>query len=101
MVLNGTVIDVISVNESITQVVVRTKKDSAYIVIAFTCHHEITTLIRQLRLEKGDIVKVTYHIQSKKYENKYYTSAIVEKLHITQKKSQQMLVDMMTGEILS
>jgi len=99
MVVNGTVIDIISVNESISQVVVRTKKDSAYIVIAFTCHREITTLIRQLRLEKGDLVKVTYCVQSKKYESKYYTSAIVEKLHITQKKSQLMFVDTMTGEI--
>lgn len=99
MVLNGTVIDKISVNESITQLVVRTKKDNAYIVIAFTCHHEITTLIRQLRLDKGDLVKVTYHIQSKKYESKYYTSAIVEKVHITQKKSEQLMVDLETGEI--
>jgi hypothetical protein len=99
MVVNGTVIDIISVNESISQVVVRTKKDSAYIVIAFTCHREITTLIRQLRLEKGDLVKVTYCVQSKKYESKYYTSAIVEKLHITQKKSEQLMVDLETGEI--
>ncbi len=99
MVVNGTVIDIISVNESITQVVVRTKKDNAYIVIAFTCHHEITTLIRQLRLEKGDLVKVTYRIQSKKYESKYYTSAIIEKIHITQKKSEQLMVDLETGEI--
>jgi hypothetical protein len=99
MVLNGTVIDIISVNESITQVVVRTKKDSAYIVIAFTCHREITTLIRQLRLEKGDIVKITYYVSSKKYENRYYTSAIAEKIHITQKKSEQLMVDLETGEI--
>lgn len=99
MVINGTVIDIISVNESISQVVVRTKKDNAYIVIAFTCHREITTLIRQLRLEKGDIVKITYCIQSKKYESKYYTSAIVEKVHITQKKSEQLMVDLETGEI--
>lgn len=99
MVVNGTVIDIISATESITQVVIRTKKDSAYIVIAFTCHQEITTLIRQLRLEKGDLVKVTYYIKSKKYESKYYTSAIVEKIHIAQKKSEQLMVDLETGEI--
>lgn len=99
MVVNGTVIDVISVKESITQVVVRTKRENAYIYIAFTCHHEITALIRQLRLEKGDIVKITYYVYSKKYENRYYTSAIAEKIHITQKKSQLMFVDTMTGEI--
>lgn len=99
MVLNGTVIDVISVKESITQVVVRTKRENAYVAIAFTCHHEITTLIRQLRLEKGDIVKINYYVSSKKYENRYYTSAIAEKIHITQKKSEQLMVDLETGEI--
>lgn len=99
MVVNGTVIDVISATDSITQVVVRTKRESAYVYIAFTCHHEITTLIRQLRLEKGDIVKITYYVSSKKYENRYYTSAIVEKIHITQKKSEQLMVDLETGEI--
>jgi hypothetical protein len=99
MVVNGTVIDVISATDSITQVVIRTKRESAYVYIAFTCHHEITTLIRQLRLEKGDIVKITYYVSSKKYENRYYTSAIVEKIHITQKKSEQLMVDLETGEI--
>lgn len=99
MVVNGTVIDVISATDSITQVVIRTKRESAYVYIAFTCHHEITTLIRQLRLEKGDIVKINYYVSSKKYENKYYTSAIVEKIHITQKKSEQLMVDLETGEI--
>jgi hypothetical protein len=99
MVINGTVTDVISVKESITQVVVRTKRENAYIYIAFTCHHEITALIRQLRLEKGDIVKITYYVSSKKYENRYYTSAIAEKIHITQKKSEQLMVDLETGEI--
>ena len=99
MVVNGTVIDVISATDSITQVVIRAKRENAYVYIAFTCHHEITTLIRQLRLEKGDIVKITYYVSSKKYENRYYTSAIVEKIHITQKKSEQLMVDLETGEI--
>lgn len=99
MVVNGTVIDIISATDSITQVVIRTKRDNAYTIIAFTCHQEITTLIRQLRLDKGDLVKITYYIKSKKYESKYYTSAIVEKLHITQKKSEQLMVDLETGEI--
>ena len=99
MVVNGTVIDVISATDSITQVVIRAKKGSEYIIIAFTCYFETTMLIRQLRLEKGDLVKITYYVKSKKYESKYYTSAIVEKIHITQKKSQLMFVDTMTGEI--
>lgn len=99
MVVNGTVIDVISATDNISQVVIRTKKDSEYVVIAFTCYYEMTTLIRQLRLEKGDLVKITYYVKSKKYESKYYTSAIVEKLHITQKKSEQLMVDLETGEI--
>jgi hypothetical protein len=99
MVVNGTVIDVILATDSISQVVIRTKRDNAYTIIAFTCYQEITTLIRQIRLDKGDLVKITYYVKSKKYESKYYTSAIVEKIHITQKKSEQLTVDIFTGEI--
>ena len=39
-------------------------------------------------------------VKSKKYESKYYTNAIVEKISVVAKKSQQLEVDMETGEIL-
>jgi hypothetical protein len=57
-------------------------------------------LIQQIKIEKGDTVKIDYYIKSKKWQDKYFTSAVVEKIKIIAKKSQQMLIDMETGEIL-
>jgi hypothetical protein len=53
----------------------------------------------QLRFEKGDYVKITYYLKSKKYKDIYYTSAVVEKISITQKATKQYSVNMLTGEI--
>jgi hypothetical protein len=53
-----------------------------------------------LRIEKGDTVKIDYYIKSKKWQDKYLTSAIVEKINIIAKKSPQLIIDMETGEII-
>jgi hypothetical protein len=60
----------------------------------------VLILIKQIRLEKRDVIKITYFLKSKKYENKYYTSAIIEKLNVITKRPEQLMVDMETGEIL-
>ena len=100
MVAKGTIIDIIDVSDKVTQVVIQAKKGNLYFPICFTAFQDVLVLIKQLRLEKRDVVKITYFIKSKKYENKYYTSAIIEKINIITKKPEQLMVDMETGEIL-
>lgn len=100
MVVKGTVIDIIDVYDKLTQVVIQAKKGNLYFPICFTAYQDILILIKQIRLEKRDVVKITYYIKSKKYENKYYTSAIIEKINIISKRPEQLMVDMETGEIL-
>jgi hypothetical protein len=100
MVAKGKVIDIIEVSEKVTQVIVQSKKGENYFPICFTAYQDVLILIKQIRLEKRDVVKITYFIKSKKYENKYYTSAIIEKLQIVAKKPEQLMVDMETGEIM-
>jgi hypothetical protein len=75
------------------------KKEEAYLHICFTAYQSIMILCKQIKLEKGDLVKIDYYIKSRKHENRWYTSAIIEKIQITQKKSIQLMVDMETGEI--
>jgi hypothetical protein len=100
MVAKGTIIDIIDVSDKVTQVVIQAKKGNLYFPICFTAFQDVLVLIKQIRLEKRDVVKITYFIKSKKYENKYYTSAIIEKINIITKKPEQLMVDMETGEIL-
>jgi hypothetical protein len=100
MVVKGTVIDIIEVSDKVTQIVIQAKKDNLYFPICFTAYQEVLRVIKQIRLEKRDVVKIRYFIKSKKYENKYYTSAIIENLNIIAKKPEQLMVDMETGEIM-
>jgi hypothetical protein len=99
MVAKGKVMDIIDVTENVAQIVIMNKKEESYFPISFIAYQSIIILCRQIKLEKGDIVKIEYFIKSKKVQDKYYTSAIIEKLQITQKKSTQLTVDMETGEI--
>jgi hypothetical protein len=100
MVAKGTIIDIIDVSDKVTQVVIQAKKGNLYFPICFTAFQDVLVLIKQIRLEKRDVVKITYFIKSKKYENKYYTSAIIEKINVIAKRPEQLMVDMETGEIL-
>jgi hypothetical protein len=40
-----------------------------------------------------DIVKITYYVKSKKVGDKYYTSAIIEKISICEKWTRQFSTD--------
>lgn len=99
MITTGKIVDVLNVSDKVTQVIIRVKKDEIYLPIAFVCFENIKSLISQLRIEKGDFVKITYYLKSKKHNELYYTSAIIEKISITQKATNQYSVNMMTGEI--
>jgi hypothetical protein len=99
MVCKGVILDIIPATDSVVQVVIRVKKNDSYFPIAFTAYKEIKILIQQVNMEKGDVVKIEYYIKSKKWQDKYFTSAIIEKIKVIAKKSPQMTIDMETGEI--
>ena len=99
MVCKGVILDVIPVADAVVQVVIRVKKNDSYFPVAFTAYKEIKILIQQVKIEKGDAVKIEYYIKSKKWQDKYFTSAIIEKIQVIAKKSPQMTIDMETGEI--
>jgi hypothetical protein len=87
MVCKGVILDLIPVTDTVMQVVIRVKKSDSYFPLAFTAYLEIKVLIQQIKIEKG--------------QDKYFTSAVVEKIKIiTKKPSQQLIVDLSTGEII-
>lgn len=100
MVLKGRVLDLIAVTDTVMQVVIQVKKNDSFFPVAFTAFLEIKVLIQQIKIEKGDTVKVNYYIKSKKWQDKYLTSAIIEKINVIAKKSPQLIIDMETGEII-
>ena len=100
MVVRGIVMDILSVSDNVKQVIIRVKKDEVYLPVSFTAFQNIIILMNQINLVKGDGVKITYYLKSKKFENKYSTSAIIEKLSITNKLNTLNLVDLETGEYI-
>lgn len=100
MVCKGVILDLIPVTDEVVQVVIRVKKKDSYFPVAFTGYREIKVLIQQVKIEKGDAVKIEYFIRSKKWQDKYFTSAIIEKISVVAKKSPQLIIDMETGEII-
>jgi hypothetical protein len=100
MVCKGVILDLIPVADEVVQVVIRVKKKDSYFPVAFTGYKEIKVLIQQVKIEKGDAVKIEYFIRSKKWQDKYFTSAIIEKISVVAKKSPQLIIDMETGEII-
>ena len=101
MVCKGSILDLVPVTDTVMQVVIRVKKNDSYFPVAFTAYLEIKILIQQINIEKGDTVKIDYYIKSKKWQDKYFTSAIIDKIQVISKKSpQQLIVDLSTGEII-
>jgi len=100
MVVVGKIMNIINATDKVTQVVIRVKKDDIYLPVAFVCFAEIKSLICQLRIEKGDYVKITYYLKSKKFDEHYTTSAIIQKISITKKGTKQYSVNLITGEII-
>jgi hypothetical protein len=101
MVISGTVIEVINVNDSVTNIVVKVKHNEFYFPICFTAFGEIKTIISQIRIEKNDIVKITYYVKSKRHEDRYYTSAIIEKINISEKWTRQYSIGMSEEDLMS
>jgi hypothetical protein len=100
MVAKGVIVDLIDVSDKVTQIIIKNKKAESYIHLCFSAYQDILILIKQIRLEKRDLVKITYFAKSRKYENRWYTSLIIEKINIIAKRPEQLMVDMETGEIL-
>ena len=100
MVCKGRILDLIPISDKVLQVVLQVKKNESFFPVAFISFLDTKVLIQQINIEKGDTVKVDYYIKSKKWEDKYFTSAVLEKIKIIAKKSPQLIIDMETGEIL-
>jgi hypothetical protein len=99
MVFTGRVLNVIEINEKITQVIVQHKKGEVFFPICFTAFGKARQNVNKLVVEKKDIVKINYHIKSKKSDERYFTTVVVDDIKITKKRPLQFSFDIETGEV--
>jgi hypothetical protein len=68
--------------------------------MCFTAFIDIKRLIIILGIEKGDTIKINYHIFSKKYGEKYYTTLFIENIKVIEKNNYQLSVNL-DGEFIN
>jgi len=99
MVQRAVVSNMIRITDDVYHIVIKTKHKDAYTYIAFTAYREMINTIKNSNIEKGDRIKIEYHLISKKVGDKYYTNAIIDTIKLLDKKAEQLTIDMDTGEI--
>jgi len=99
MVIEAYVFDKIKVSEKVTQIVIRKKHNERYNYICFVAFGFIKDSIDELDIDQKDKVRIEYYIKSKKWNERYSTDAIIEKIEIKERRTNQIEVDFETGEI--
>jgi hypothetical protein len=97
MIIKGKIIDIVE-REKVTNIIIMNKigDTNKYAPICFTGFSEAQRIIAILKIEKGDTIKIKYHIFSKKYNktDTYYTTLFIEDIKILQKNTNQLSVDL-------
>ncbi|MDF1858301.1 MAG: DUF3127 domain-containing protein [Candidatus Pelagibacter bacterium] len=99
MVIEGYVFDKITVSEKVTQIVIRKKHNERYNYICFVAFGFVKDEIEELDIDQKDKVRIEYYIKSKKWNERYSTDAIIEKIELKERRTNQIEVDFETGEI--
>jgi hypothetical protein len=99
MVIEGYIFDKIDISDKVIQIVMRRKHKEKYIYVCFVGFGWIIDKISELNLEQKDKVRIEYYIKSKKWNERYSTDAVIEKIELKEKRTNQITVDFETGEI--
>lgn len=99
LVIEGYIFDRIDVSEKVTQIVMRKKHKERYNYICFVAFGWVKDRINELDLQQKDKVRIEYYIKSKKWNERYSTDAIIEKIDLKERRTNQITVDFETGEI--
>lgn len=100
MVIEGYVYDRIEVNEKVIQIIIKKKYKEIYLFNAFISFGWIKDLIIEQDIRQKDKVRIEYHIKSKKWNDRYLTELIIDKIDIKERRNNQTFVDFETGEII-
>ena len=58
MICKGKILDLIPITDEVIQVVIQVKKNETFFPVAFIAFKDIKILINQVKMEKGDVVKI-------------------------------------------
>ena len=112
MTIEGKVFEIVRKSEKVWEVVLRKKSKDKIVPIAFVAFSYTIGIVKSLNMKPKDRVKIQFSLQSKSFNDRYYTSAIIDKIDILQRdmgtsnmfhpeslSTEYGDVDMETGEI--
>jgi hypothetical protein len=85
MNIEGKVFDLITRNEKVWEVVIRKKHKDKIIPISFVAFSYMISIVKALNIKPKDRIKIQFHLASKMFSERYYTSAIIDKIDILQR----------------
>ena len=101
MVIEGYVFDKIKVSEKVTQIILRKKHKEIFLYQCYTAFGFNKDRIEKLDIQPKDKVRIEYYLKSKKWNDKYTTSANIEKIELKERRTSQTYIDYETGEIFN
>ncbi len=101
MVIEAYVFDKIKVSEKVTQIVIRKKHNERYNYICFVAFGFIKDSIDELDIDQKDKVRIEYYIKSKKWNERYSTDAIIEKIELPTNLAKSPFLSAHSSQILT
>jgi RNase P/RNase MRP subunit p29 len=85
MTIEGKVFEILQSSEKMWEVVLRKKHKEKIVPISFLAFVFTINDVKRLNIKPKDRVKIQFHLRSKMYGNRYYTSAVIDKIDILQR----------------
>jgi RNase P/RNase MRP subunit p29 len=85
MTIEGKVFEILQSSEKMWEVVLRKKHKEKIVPISFLAFSFTINDVKRLNIKPKDRVKIQFHLRSKMYGNRYYTSAVIDKIDILQR----------------
>lgn len=82
MTIEGKIFEINQQSDKLWEVVLRKKHREKIVPISFIAFGFTIQDVIKLKLRPKDRVKIQFHLQSKQYNERYYTSAIIDKIDL-------------------
>jgi len=104
MQITGRIFDIVTINDKVSQIVIRKKDKDKVVPVAITIMgYWKDKAINELKIRQKDKIKGNLYLKSRIYNDKYYTDVFFREIFVIEKAPINMntlFVDKTTGEIL-
>lgn len=93
MVYNGFISNKVVLSDSLMLLIGKQLHNNIYNHVCFTAYGKVVETIDLYDIDKKDLVRISYHIKSKKINDYWTTSLIIDTIELKEKASPQMKIN--------